>query len=220
MASIGLLNKGFRYLLHKQSDRFLDLAAAHIEAATICATYLSFSTLDLVFETGPGDVDTTKYEIHQGTFVFLDYATLSWIYHITMIGMHSKTTDACLPADLVASIERLLQKRGQSQFRRTASAKVLLPRFRIFKDNAALQSSLCSAAYFWGRAEHGLLDENRNYPCRFGYSTCCTLLTSNRGPRSHGNHRSHESSRRSQDLPSKFRDHDLPGLRAHFRMPL
>jgi hypothetical protein len=78
-----------------------------------------------------------------------------------MIGEDSKTADATSLAGLVASLGTLLQKRGQSQFQRTASAKVLLPMFRIFKDYVDLQSSLCSAAYFWGRAEYGLLGDNR-----------------------------------------------------------
>ncbi|KAH9209575.1 hypothetical protein DL95DRAFT_526798 [Leptodontidium sp. 2 PMI_412] len=154
---------GKEYLLDKQSNHFLDLTAAHIDAATICATYLSFSTLDPAFEKATADADAMKCEIHQGSFVFLDYAILSWIHHVKMISEDSKTADATGLADLIASLKTLLQKRGQSQFRRTASAKVLLPVFRIFEDYADLQSSLCSAAYFWGRAEHCLLGDDHRH---------------------------------------------------------
>jgi len=128
---------------------------------------LAFSTLDSVFEEASADADDMKREIQRGSYVFLDYAILSWIYHTKMIGEYCKTANATGFSNLIASLETLQQKRGQSQFRRVTSAKVLLPNFRIFKDYADLQSFLCSAAYFWGRAELGLLDDKRKYQCSF-----------------------------------------------------
>jgi hypothetical protein len=77
---------------------------------------LSFSTLDPAFEKATADADAMKREIHRGSYAFLDYAILSWIHHVKMIGEDAKTADATDLAGLVASLETLLQKRGQSRF--------------------------------------------------------------------------------------------------------
>ncbi|KEZ46617.1 hypothetical protein SAPIO_CDS0441 [Scedosporium apiospermum] len=146
------------YLLGEQSNHFLVLRDAHVEAATICATYLSFSLLDSVFECNANPV---QHEIHDGGYVFLNYAVLSWIHHVKEIsvpGAHENNIDTPALGTLVACLKRLLEKRGQP-FQRTASAKVLLPSFNVFRNHRDLQSSLCGIAYFMGRAEHDLLGE-------------------------------------------------------------
>jgi hypothetical protein len=148
-----------RYLLSEQSNNFLNLVDIHIEAAMVCATYLSFSSLDPAFEP---DSEALRHESVKGSYVFLDYAVLSWIHHALKIsspGMHASSVDATALGKLASCLQRMIEKRGQS-FPRIASAKVLQPSFRIFKEYAGLLSSLCSIAYFMGRAEHGLLEKS------------------------------------------------------------
>ena len=49
-----------RYLLYEQSNNFLNLADAHLNAALTCTTYLAYTSLDVLMFPEPEKTATIK----------------------------------------------------------------------------------------------------------------------------------------------------------------
>ncbi|KAK3688870.1 hypothetical protein B0T22DRAFT_163143 [Podospora appendiculata] len=72
------------YLLGTQSGKFLKAHDGHIQAVSVCLTYLLFKSFDRLFSlefTGE-DQETSQQRILSGDFILFPYATDSWLDHI------------------------------------------------------------------------------------------------------------------------------------------
>ncbi|KAM6529098.1 hypothetical protein FALCPG4_010048 [Fusarium falciforme] len=71
------------YISHHQFGRYIDLAQAHSEAALVCLTYLSFSSLDVLsLERHLWKFYEAKKDVLAGNFILVQYAATSWLYHV------------------------------------------------------------------------------------------------------------------------------------------
>jgi len=148
-----------RYLLDEQSNHFLNLADAHLKAALICLTYLSYSSLDTLFpET---EVSGIEGQILGGDFVFLEYAVLEYMEHVKEWMRHKRPQDSA--ETISAALGRLFDARGNAAFDQSAPSEVFMGEFAPFQAQPALQRSLASAASFLTGARIGMIEVDGEY---------------------------------------------------------
>ena len=132
----------------------MNLADAHLNAALICTTYLSYSSLDTLFSAGE---DTADFEaqILRGDFVLLDYAALEGMEHVEKWIQHKacdESNDAISPI-----LSQLFEIRSNDAFDRSAPSQSFMDRFALFHDDPDLQESLASTASFLTGAKLGII---------------------------------------------------------------
>jgi hypothetical protein len=151
-------NRG-RYLLDEQSNHFMNLADAHLKAALVCLTYLSYSSLDTLFpETEVSGIDG---QILGGDFVFLEYSVLEYMEHIKGWMRHKRPQDSA--ETIFAALGRLFDDRGSAAFDQSAPSEVFMGEFAPFQSQPALQRSLASAASFLTGARIGMIEVDGEY---------------------------------------------------------
>ncbi|KAH0425605.1 nacht domain protein [Colletotrichum camelliae] len=85
------------YFLGDQSQGFLRLSEAHLNAALVCSTYLSFTSLDPAFDTTKEKSDLDEClssEILSGSFVLFEYAATEWVEHVKACNVGISSLDA------------------------------------------------------------------------------------------------------------------------------
>jgi hypothetical protein len=133
----------------------MNLADAHLNAALVCLTYLSYSSLDILFP------ETDEFfcidgQILGGDFVLLEYAVLEYMEHIKGWMRHKSPQD---PAETIsAALSRLFDARGNAASDESAPSEAFMGQFTPFQDTPALQRSLASAASFLTGARIGMIE--------------------------------------------------------------
>ncbi len=171
-----------RYLLHEQSNRFLSLADAHLNAALTCATYLTYSSLDILCHENEENSDINS-QILRGDFVFLGYATLEYMTHVKEWMRHRGAQD---PTDTLCDALRwLFDARGNKTFDKSTPPKTFVAEFAPFKGDPALQRSLASASFFVTGSGMGMIEldgKHDSYELEYVFlSTCLPALPETTG---------------------------------------
>jgi len=125
-----------------------------LNATLTCATYLCYSSLDVLFDGAEELVDIDR-QILDGDFVFVEYAVLHFLEHL----------QAWISAkDSQDSTDRIRETLGQlNESRRYGTYKESKPpnsytdRFTIFQEDPELQQCLASGAYFFTGVTTGML---------------------------------------------------------------
>ncbi|KAI1802020.1 hypothetical protein F4811DRAFT_555212 [Daldinia bambusicola] len=137
------------YLLHEQSGGFLNLTEAHLNATLLCATYLSFQSLNSLFHVS-GEAVHTQKQIIDGGYVMFEYTSAFFLEHLkTYLRSRNPNSDA----SLVTALRKLQEVRGNIP---ANDHRIPVRFFRMFKDLANvpdLQSFLSAVAYFQTQAQ-------------------------------------------------------------------
>ncbi|KAI0161115.1 hypothetical protein GGR52DRAFT_582536 [Hypoxylon sp. FL1284] len=145
------------YLLHEQSNNFLNLTEAHLDAALICATYLSFSSLDLLFSTSLDNMDIAQKQIVEGDFVIFEYASIAFIEHLTSFCENQGSgLDMCL----TKTIEYFQANRGHGSIDISQIPSHFTSLFEKFAQNPGHHALLSAASCFQRSAQLGWLNNN------------------------------------------------------------
>ncbi|KAI1481969.1 hypothetical protein F4774DRAFT_417330 [Daldinia eschscholtzii] len=151
------------YFLHEQSGGFLNLTEAHLNAAVLCATYLSFQSLNPLFFSSPGEIDNVQKGILNGDYVMFEYASAYFLEHLKTY-LQSRDLDLDI---LVTTLRQLQDLRGTTP----GNSDRLPTRFcRMFKDFSnvpELRDFLSLVAYTQIQAQLGLI-------CKDGDDDCLT----------------------------------------------
>ncbi|KAI1379439.1 hypothetical protein F4677DRAFT_332829 [Hypoxylon crocopeplum] len=142
------------YLLHEQSNSFLNLSEAHADATLVCVAYLTFSSLNGVFSSPDGEVDLQK-EIMSGDYVLFEYASMMFLEHLKpSLGMPE------LDRRLVSLLSRLREIRSNRSLDISNIPKRFAHMFKSFADMPELQALLSAVAYSQAKAQLGLPDQD------------------------------------------------------------
>lgn len=144
-----------RYLLHEQSNQFLKLGDAHLDAALTCATYLSFTSLDSLLSASWEAADI-QCQILNGDFVLLEYAALQYMDHVKG-WMANKTHDDSMER-ISTALNQLLEVRQNHFFSNAAPPESFTNEFKDFQADPVLQHHLASAASFLTGVKIGMVD--------------------------------------------------------------
>ncbi|KAI1657870.1 hypothetical protein F4813DRAFT_389137 [Daldinia decipiens] len=141
------------YLLHEQSGSFLNLTEAHLSAALLCTTYLSFSSLNPLFCFPPEVQDDIQRRIMDGDYVMFEYMSAAFLEHLKI---YLQSRDLDLDISLVTTLRQLHEVRNTASI----NSEHIPNRFiRAFKDLAnvpELQAFLSAAAYSQTQAKLGV----------------------------------------------------------------
>ncbi|KAI0847594.1 hypothetical protein F5Y00DRAFT_271106 [Daldinia vernicosa] len=145
------------YLLHEQSGSFLNLTESHLNAALLCATYLSFSSLNPLFHSLPVVRDDIQRRIMSGDYVVFEYMSAAFLEHLKT---YLQSRDLDLDISLVTALRQLQEARGTAPVNGDHVPNRVV---RTFKDLAVvpeLQAFLSAAAYYQTQAKLGLTNQD------------------------------------------------------------
>ncbi|KAK1758999.1 hypothetical protein QBC47DRAFT_449676 [Echria macrotheca] len=147
------------YLLHEQSNCFLKLADAHLQAALACATYLSYSSLDTLFSATGEDLDIRR-RVLAGDYVFLEYAALEYMNHIKA-WMRTKGQPNSIE-EVSTVLHRLFETRRNADFDSSALSESIRSHLDPFEEDHDLRRSIANADFFITGTRVGMImvDEN------------------------------------------------------------
>ncbi|KAI2624405.1 hypothetical protein GGR54DRAFT_629674 [Hypoxylon sp. NC1633] len=140
------------YLLHEQSDRFLSLSEAHFDAALVCTTYLSFSSLNPLFSSSADGVLDIREQTLGGDYVLFEYASMAFLEHLKSL----ETRDP--DSRLLAVLHRFQEARTHGSVAVSAVPARFTRLFQMFANAPELQAFLSAVAYTQTQAQLGLLD--------------------------------------------------------------
>lgn len=142
-------------MLHEQSNSFLNLAEAHFNAASVCATYLSFASLDVAF---PPLFGSLRDETLKGTFVLLEYASTGFVRHINQLCTKNQVSNYY--DDLTNVLTKLFERRERYCIKVEKIPTIYIPTYSAFEDDLNLKISLMSVACYMDRAQLGVQDKD------------------------------------------------------------
>ncbi|KAI1092734.1 hypothetical protein F5B19DRAFT_453335 [Rostrohypoxylon terebratum] len=143
------------YLLHEQSDSFLNLFEAHTNAAITCTTYLSFESLDPLFSLQTNHVAELRKGIVDGDWVLFEYASAAFLEHLKALENQNDAPDRYL----LIALNRLREVRFVGSLDVSCVPKNVIYMFRRFTDWPDVQSFLSLAGYFDLKAQLGIPSE-------------------------------------------------------------
>ncbi|KAL2267591.1 hypothetical protein VTJ83DRAFT_4868 [Remersonia thermophila] len=148
------------YIVHEQSNRYLSLEEAHLNAMLTCASYLSFSSLDVLFSPDSEDADIER-RILNGDFVLLDYAVSYMFTHIAAWSFFRAPESSVSKAVDVSN--RLVAVREIQPSDYPAPPASILVQFEAFFSHPSLHWHLASATDYMCRSTR-LLPELDDIP--------------------------------------------------------
>ncbi|KAK3297275.1 uncharacterized protein B0H64DRAFT_391813 [Chaetomium fimeti] len=143
------------YLLHEQSNSFLSLADAHLDAALTCATYLCFTSFDSLL-SADWEATDIQCQIRSGDFVLLEYAALEYMDHIK--GWMANKTDEGSVEQISTTLNQLFEIRQNHFFNSSAPPASFISEFKTFQADQDLQHRLASASSFLTGVKIGVVD--------------------------------------------------------------
>ncbi|KAK3898167.1 hypothetical protein C8A05DRAFT_38248 [Staphylotrichum tortipilum] len=114
------------YLLREPGNNFPKLADAHLSAALACITYLSSTSLDILFPE-PGGAAGITHRMLNGDFVFLTYAVTQYINHIKAWLDHKDPQDST--EAISAALHQLFNIRRNEGFKYPVPSETFLREF-------------------------------------------------------------------------------------------
>ncbi|KAI1770697.1 hypothetical protein F4818DRAFT_431640 [Hypoxylon cercidicola] len=146
------------YLLHEQSNNFLNLTEAHLHSALICTTYLSFSSLNMLFSSPPDEILDVRKQILDGDYVMFEYASMEFLEHlVSSFGTQGSNLDS----RLLAAMNHLQKTRGHDSIDISHIPRHFTHMFKSFANDSGLHAILSAAASFQRSAQLGLLDNDK-----------------------------------------------------------
>jgi hypothetical protein len=137
-----------------------------MDAALLCSSYLSFGTLDTLFDAESYEEGSVQGGIKQGDFVFFDYASNEWLAHLQAFLTNRPSPDEL--KRLSEAVSRLASSRESHVTEASIPPKYLLDRFINFQeDDPDLQTLLARAALMHDKAQLGLLDNDGEFQAVF-----------------------------------------------------
>ncbi|KAI1211064.1 uncharacterized protein F4807DRAFT_459295 [Annulohypoxylon truncatum] len=149
------------YLLHEQSDSFLNLYEAHIDATLTCTTYLSFSSLNSLFSLQSNVMADIPKRIMDGDYVLFEYASIEFLEHLKALGNQSGALDT----RLVMALNRLREIRSSGSLNISCVPKHVVHMFRKFADEPKVHAFLSIVMYFQTKAQLGMPNQDDNMNC-------------------------------------------------------
>ncbi|KAK6957593.1 hypothetical protein Daesc_000380 [Daldinia eschscholtzii] len=141
------------YFLHEQSGGFLNLAEAHLNAALLCTTYLSFQSLNPLFFPSPGEIDNAQKGILDGDYVMFEYASVYFLEHLKTY-LQSRDPDLDI---LVTTLRQLQYVRGTAPGDSGRLPARFCKMFKAFPNVPELRDFLSLVAYTQAQAQLGLI---------------------------------------------------------------
>ncbi|KAI2471029.1 hypothetical protein F4781DRAFT_388511 [Annulohypoxylon bovei var. microspora] len=145
------------YLLHEQSDKFLDLSEAHTEAAITCTTYLSFSSLNLLFSSSSNEMADIQERIKDGDYVMFGYASTAFLEHV-IASMDNRSH--ALDIDLLAALRRFQEIRTVDSLDSSRAPKHVTQMFKEFADEPNVQAFLSTIMYSQMKVQFGIPNQD------------------------------------------------------------
>ncbi|KAH6641179.1 hypothetical protein F5144DRAFT_641977, partial [Chaetomium tenue] len=145
------------YLLHEQSNKFLKMADAHLDAALTCGTYLSFTSLDSLLST-TSEAGDIYGQILNGDFVLLEYAALQYMDHIKGWMANKTHDDSTEPISIALNQLELFECRQNRIFNYLAPPEPFINEFKVFQADPLLQRRLASTLSFLTSVKIGMVD--------------------------------------------------------------
>ncbi|KAH6891508.1 hypothetical protein B0T10DRAFT_313468 [Thelonectria olida] len=146
------------YLLGTQSEHFLNIKEAHVDAVLSCSSYLSYRSMDLMFDMDSNDKSGLDDAIVAGDFVFFDYACSEWLWHLQACLSEGVSQDEL--GKLSSTISRLADIRGSNHIEAPKPPKFLLDKFVDFRGEPEVHMLLANVAMQHESAQSGLLDDS------------------------------------------------------------
>ncbi|KAI0889136.1 uncharacterized protein GGS22DRAFT_153217 [Annulohypoxylon maeteangense] len=145
------------YLLHEQSDSFLNLSEAHLDATIICATYLSLSSLNSLFSHRSNDEVDIQMRITDGDYVLFEYASMMFLGHLeAALETHNTAQDA----RLLAALSRFRETRSVDSPDTSCIPKHIIHMFRMYVDEPQVQDFLSIVMYSQTKAQNGMSNQD------------------------------------------------------------
>ncbi|KAI1103967.1 hypothetical protein F4804DRAFT_211097 [Jackrogersella minutella] len=145
------------YLLHEQSDSFLNLCEAHIDAAIICSTYLCFSSLNSLFSPSSNEMIHVQENIMNGGYVMFEYASVAFLEHLKA---SLDNQDSSQGTRLLTALSRLQENRTNGSIDVSHVPKQVVHMFKKFAHKPDIQAFLSIVAYSQRKAQLGLLSQD------------------------------------------------------------
>lgn len=146
-----------RYLLHEQSNKFLDLTEAHLDAALICTAYLSFFSFNTLFSSSSDEILDIRKQIVDGDYVMFEYASTEFLEHL-LSSFGSRGSD--VDSRLLATTIRFQETRAHDYIDISLIPKHFTYMFESFANNPELHAVLSAVMHFQRKARLGLLDNH------------------------------------------------------------
>ncbi|KAI4861312.1 hypothetical protein F4820DRAFT_461052 [Hypoxylon rubiginosum] len=145
------------YLLHEQSNKFLDLTEAHLDAALICTAYLSFFSFNTLFSSSSDEILDIRKQIVDGDYVMFEYASTEFLEHL-LSSFGSRGSD--VDSRLLATTIRFQETRAHDYIDISLIPKHFTYMFESFANNPELHAVLSAVMHFQRKARLGLLDNH------------------------------------------------------------
>ncbi|KAI0152566.1 hypothetical protein F4776DRAFT_659492 [Hypoxylon sp. NC0597] len=145
------------YLLHEQSNSFLKLPDAHLDATQVCVTYLSFSSLNTLFSLSQDEIPEVQKRILDGDYVMFEYASMYFLEHLKAF-LESQNGE--LDIRLVKTLTRFQEIRSDDSIDTSLVSNRFIHMFKAFADIPHLQNCLSTAARSQTRAQLGLYEQD------------------------------------------------------------
>lgn len=150
-----------RFLTGDFSQNFLGHYQGHTEALTVCLTYLSFKSFDVVFspEYGEKEEEQVRSRIISGDFVMFPYATEFWFKHIQDLRrlLPNNAEERNSTAKMVAQFYE--HRKGSVRAEKQSSFRQFLDEFRCFQDLPDVQKLLATSSSFFSRLQYGHIQQ-------------------------------------------------------------
>ncbi|KAI0840677.1 hypothetical protein F5Y06DRAFT_293941 [Hypoxylon sp. FL0890] len=145
------------YLLHEQSDNFLNLSEAHLDATLVCTTYLSFSSLNPLFLSSSDGMLDMQQRILGGDYVMFEYASMGFLEHLkAFLEAHNGELDT----HLIATLTLFQEIRSNTSIDTSFVPQRFVHMFKSFADMPIIQNCLSIAAYSQTKAQLGLFEQD------------------------------------------------------------
>ncbi|OTA59127.1 hypothetical protein K449DRAFT_466839 [Hypoxylon sp. EC38] len=145
------------YLLHEQSNSFLKLPDAHLDATLFCATYLSFQSLNPLFSLLRDDIFQVQQPFLDGDYVMFEYTSMYFLDHLKAF---LEAQNGELDIRLIETLTRFQEIRNNGSTDNSHVPNRFIHMFKNFADRPNLQNFLSMAAYSQIRAQLGLYEQD------------------------------------------------------------
>ncbi|KAI1416816.1 hypothetical protein F5Y13DRAFT_204160 [Hypoxylon sp. FL1857] len=145
------------YLLHEQSNNFLDLSEAHFDATLVYATYLSFSSLNSLFFSSRDEIHDIHQRILGGDYVMFEYASMAFLEHLKA---SLENQNGELDTRLVTTLSRLQETRSDGSTDISLVPRRFVHMFKSLAGTPNVQNCLSMVAYSQTKAQLGLHEED------------------------------------------------------------
>ncbi|KAI1457992.1 hypothetical protein F4805DRAFT_474716 [Annulohypoxylon moriforme] len=141
------------YLLHEQSNSFLNLTEAHIDATITCTAYLSFSSLNPLFSHRSDDIADIQKRVMDGDYVLFEYASMAFLEHLKASLKNEKCT---LSMNIIEALNRFREIRTVDNSDLSRIPKHIIHMFKKVVDEPKVQAFLSIVTYSQTRAQLGM----------------------------------------------------------------